>query len=243
MRQKETTAFNKMSDDITERIHCLNLLTDAGTVVGFKALHPIIMNPHSPNDLIPFDAYENCSDTRNGDEEFFKEMITQIQEHHLELVAIVCDNDPVQVSGVWQSLAFVPHLAICHISCLNCIVNLVFVHVLEQPAVARRVKVVDEVIRDLRSSQGIVILGRRCPTVVMTRWIYAVEVLHYILQYAEDVDTVPTVSEQGIVPDNFKALSRMFLPLRCFSGSMETRGRRLYEVTPFRMRLCVSFVK
>jgi hypothetical protein len=88
-------------------------------------------------------------------------MIRQIQEHGLELVGIICDNCPAQVHGVWQSLAFVPPLAICHISCLNPMVNLVLVHMLKYPAVARRAKVLDEVIGDLRSPQKIVILRRK----------------------------------------------------------------------------------
>jgi hypothetical protein len=47
-------------------------------------------------------------------------------------------------------------------------VNLVFIHGLERPIVARHVKVLDEVIRDLQSSQGIVILGQKWPTFVKT---------------------------------------------------------------------------
>jgi hypothetical protein len=82
-------------------------------------------------------------------------MIRQIQGHGLELVAIRYDNCPAQINRVWQSFAFVSYLAICHIPYLNHIVNLVFVHVLEYPAVTRRLKVLGEVIRDLRSLKGL----------------------------------------------------------------------------------------
>jgi hypothetical protein len=65
MRQERSAAFDKMLDDIAERIQYINLPTDAGTVLGFNALHAIVMNPHCPNDLIPLDTCENCSYTSN----------------------------------------------------------------------------------------------------------------------------------------------------------------------------------
>jgi hypothetical protein len=74
MCQEVAAAFDKMLDDIAERIHYVNLLTDAGTALGFNALHAIVLNPHCPNDLSPFDTDENCNYANNDDEEFFKEM-------------------------------------------------------------------------------------------------------------------------------------------------------------------------
>jgi hypothetical protein len=134
-------AFDKIDDDITERIHSLNLLTDIDAFLGFNALHVIALNPHHLNDLIPFAAHENCNYTSNGYEKFLKELIRQIPEHNLHFVAVICDNYPAGVNGVWQSLPFVPHLAICHIACRNQTVNLAFVHMLEHPTLARRAKV------------------------------------------------------------------------------------------------------
>jgi hypothetical protein len=112
------------------------------------------------------------------------------------------------------------------------VVNLVFVDVLEHPALARYVEVLNEVIHNLRSPQGIVIFGRKCPAVVKTRWIYAVEVLHFVLQHMGDVNTARTVFEREAVPDNFKTFYRMLLPLRLFFGSMGMKGCKLYELMP-----------
>jgi hypothetical protein len=69
---KGAAAFDKMLDGNAERIYYVNLLTDAGTVLGFNSLHAIVLNPHYPNDLIPLDAYENCNYTSKEDEEYFK---------------------------------------------------------------------------------------------------------------------------------------------------------------------------
>jgi hypothetical protein len=122
-------------------------------------------------------------------------------------------------------------------------VNLVFVHVLGHPAVAQRVQVFDEMIRDLRSPQGVGILGRKCPTVVKTEWIYDIEALHFVLQDANNVNTVPTVLEQEAVPDKFKIFYRMGLHLMLFSGSMKTRGRKLYEVMPISHETLCRFLE
>jgi hypothetical protein len=98
--------------------------------------------------------------------------------------------------------------------------------------VAQRVKVLDEVILDLGSPQGILTLGRKCPTVAKTRWIHAVDVLHFVLQYADDVNKVRTVLEQEPVPDNLKTLYSMLSPLSLSPGTIQTRNHKLYEVMP-----------
>jgi hypothetical protein len=64
--------FNKVLDDITERIHYVNLLGNVGTLLGFNALHVIVLNPHSPSDLISFDTYGDCNYTSFDYEEFLK---------------------------------------------------------------------------------------------------------------------------------------------------------------------------
>jgi hypothetical protein len=232
MRLQGSEAFEAMLSDVAGRIHYVNLLTDAGTVHNFNALHAILINPHYSEDLIPFDTYENLNYTSNDYEEFYKAIITEIREHELEIVAIICDNCPAQVNGLWQSLAFFPELAICHIPCLNHMANLVFSHVLQHDAVAQRIVQLDQIIHDLRSPEGTAIVGRKCPKIVRTRWIYAVEVLYFVLRYEEDVNTVLTVFNREPVPESFRNLYRLLLPLRLFSESMEARERKLYEVIP-----------
>jgi hypothetical protein len=78
-----------MLDDIAERTHYVNLLTHAGTLLGFNAPHPTVLNLHYPNVLIPFDTCENCNYRSNEHKGLFKEMIRQIQEDGLEFLPII----------------------------------------------------------------------------------------------------------------------------------------------------------
>jgi hypothetical protein len=100
IRLQGAEAFEKMLEDMSERIRYVNILTDAGTVLGFNALHGILVNPHYPETLIPFDTYENRGHTGDDYEEFYKMLINEIRGHELEIVAMICDNCPAQINGV-----------------------------------------------------------------------------------------------------------------------------------------------
>jgi hypothetical protein len=39
-------------------VHYVNLLTDAGTVLGFHSLHAVLTNPHYPETMLPLDTYD-----------------------------------------------------------------------------------------------------------------------------------------------------------------------------------------
>jgi hypothetical protein len=93
------------------------------------------------------------------------------------------------VNGVAQALAFFPDLAILHVLCLSHMANLVFTHAVLNPLVSARISLLNEFVDDLRSGEGLAIAGRKCPTLVKTRWIYAADVLHFILCYHEDVNS------------------------------------------------------
>jgi hypothetical protein len=84
------------------------------------------------------------------------------------------------VNGVPQALAFLPNLAILHIPCLNHMPNLVFTHAVLDPLVSARMALLNEFIDDLRSPEGLAIVGRKYPTLVKTRCIYAANVLDFI---------------------------------------------------------------
>jgi hypothetical protein len=62
--------------------------------------------------------------------------------------------------------------------------NLVFTHAVLDPLVSARIELLNEFVDDLRSPEGLAIVGRKCPTLVKTRWIYAADVLEFILRIA-----------------------------------------------------------
>jgi hypothetical protein len=232
IRELGADVFERMVMDFSSRIHYANLVTDAGTVLGFNAFHALLSNPNYPDVSLPLDTYENLNFNSENYEQVFRELISQCERSQIDVVSIICDNCPAQVNGVTQALAFYPHLGILHIPCLNHMVNLVFTHAVETHLVASRINLLTEFIQDLRSPIGMDILHRKCPSLVRTRWIYAVDVLRFILERRELVSTVRNLTGHDPIPDNFVTLYWILLPLKLFSLSMETRSRKLSEVLP-----------
>jgi hypothetical protein len=94
-----------MVEDLSGRIHYMNLLTDSGTVLGPTALQAIFRNPNDPGTILPLDIFESRNYDGDHYEAFFRSLISEIVRYKTELVDIGCDNCPGQVNGVAQALA------------------------------------------------------------------------------------------------------------------------------------------
>jgi hypothetical protein len=68
------------------------------------------------------------------------------------------------VNGVAHGLAFFPNLAILHIPYLSHMANVVFTDAVLNPLVSARIALLNEFVDDLRSPEGLAIVGRKCPT-------------------------------------------------------------------------------
>jgi hypothetical protein len=225
-------AFDRVVEDLSARIHSMNLLTDSGTVLGFTALQTILTNPNYPGTILSLDAFENRN--RDGDhyETFFRSLISETVRCEIELVAIICGNCPAQVNSVAYALDFFPNVAILRIPCLSHMANLVFTHAILDPLVSARIALLHELVDDLRPSEELAIAGRKYPTLVKTRWIYAADVLHFILCYRDDVNSVQSAFFHNPVPTLFKKLYWILLPLKLLSRAVEPRDRKLHEIIP-----------
>jgi hypothetical protein len=106
---------------------------------------------------------------RYGTANFYPTVINTIQQYESEPVAIRCDNCLARVNDVAQAFTFSPHLGILHIQCFNHMINLVFMHVLAEAAVRRRMDMFGELIADLRTEGAFAVLGRKCLGLVRTR--------------------------------------------------------------------------
>jgi hypothetical protein len=95
-----------MIEEISGRIHDMNLLTDSGTVLDFTPLHAILTNPNYPEMVLPLDTFESRHYDNENYEAILRSLIAEIGGYNIELVAVVCDNCPAQVNGVAQALAF-----------------------------------------------------------------------------------------------------------------------------------------
>jgi hypothetical protein len=230
LQEMSQEAFDRMVGGLYVRIHCMNLLTDSGTVLGFTALLATLLNPNYPGTILPLDTFENRNYDGGHYEVFFRSLISEIIRYEIELVTIVCDNCLAQVNGVAQALAFLPNPAILHIPCLSHIANLVFTQAVLDALVPARIALLNEFIDDLQSPEGLAIVGRKCPTLVKTRWIYAVDVRNFIFCYRDDVNSVQSTLFHNPVPTTFKRLYCILLPLKLFSRLVEARDRKLHEI-------------
>jgi hypothetical protein len=219
-------------EDVSGRIYDANLFTDAGIVLDLNSVHAVLMNPNYPEAFFPFDTYENRNFTSENYEKLYKDVIKRIQDSHIEIVTIIYDNYPAQVNGIGQSLAFFPHLGIHHIRYFNHMVQLVFAHAVSGASVAPIIAMVNEVTTDLQTPGRIAIMGRRCPTLVKTRWVYLVDVLRDILFYCGTVNELHRILEHGPKPESLIQLYWILLSLKLFSLAIECRERQLHEVLP-----------
>jgi hypothetical protein len=89
-----------------------------------------------------------------------------MQDSHIEVVPIIYGNCPAQMNSVNQSLAFFPHLGTHHIPCFNHMVQLGFTHAVSSASAAPIITIVNNLITDWQTPDGIAIMGRRCPTLV-----------------------------------------------------------------------------
>jgi uncharacterized MAPEG superfamily protein len=67
--------------------------------------------------------------------------------------------------------------------------NLIFTSVVLDPLVCGRIARLNKSFDDLRSPEGLAIVGRKYPTHVKTLWIYIAYVLDFILRYLDDVNS------------------------------------------------------
>jgi hypothetical protein len=120
-------------------------------------------------------------------------------------------------------------------------VNLVFIHAVLDPLVSARIALLNEFVDDLRSPERLAIVRRKCLTLVKARWIYAADVLGFILRYCDDVNSVRSALFHNPVPTKFKRLYWILLTLKLFSRAVEARNRKLQEIIPLSREVIKEF--
>jgi hypothetical protein len=132
------------------------------------------VNPNYPETVLPLDTAENHQFTGDDEKLFFLNMIDELVRREVEVVTIVCEDCPAQVNRVTQALTFRSHLGIVHIQCFCHMINLVFSHLLNDEDVAPRMTILRDITSHLRSDHSRQVLMHKCPTLLQTRWVYAV---------------------------------------------------------------------
>jgi hypothetical protein len=119
-----------------------------------------------------------------------------------------------------------------HVPCLNHTANLVFSHAIKKNVFHQVVQAVPEIVRSLNSRPVVEIIGKQCPKIIRTRWVYLVDILGFIINYYPFVHDVLELIDGEEIASLYRPVHLLLLPLSLFSRVMETRSRILANVIP-----------
>jgi hypothetical protein len=233
MIQCARNAFESRLRIVARDIRFVNVICDAGTVLTMKVVHCAFTNPSRLPEILPLDPYENTNWTANHYASFFHDIVTNFGEQ-LEICGIICDNLPAQVAGLRQFLAMDNGrwAGVIHVPCLNHMINLVFSRILSITLIADVMATLPGITQALRSPAAQEIIGKRCPSIVRTRWVYLVDILGFICRHFESIQTFLVLADTAQIPVTYAQAHILLLPLALFSRVMETRSRLLADVIP-----------
>jgi hypothetical protein len=87
-------------------------------------------------------------------------------------------------------------------------------------------------IPDLRTEGGVAALGRKCPTLVQTQWVDAVDALNAVLRRRGAINVFRDGPGQPPIFDSLAVLYRIFLPLKLTSLRVKARDCKLHNLMP-----------
>lgn len=175
----------------------INLIADTGTVLSFKTLHCMILNPYIDKSVL-LDTYENNDYDKLQYAKYFSDVVTKAESHGIKVVAIIIDSQPAQFFGasLYVNSQFGIHRAIQVIPCLSHQTNLVFLHAMNDSKILSSfISQVTDFAFFLRSKEYVKELCAKCPLPVKTRWIYIEDTLRYILRYYASIQTLLGIGE------------------------------------------------
>ena len=221
-----------------------NMKVDAGTVVKSHVTHCLVDSPFSR--VVPWilEAAENTNWNTQDYEAFILSRIQQVEQQNIHLCSIIHDNLSAQSNAIANVLnALEERPRIIDIPCFNHMVNLAYVHAVDECPTLKQM-----VARIKRWRKLLRVLGINAPDIPKTRWMYIVELLQMIcsLPGLEAALTAhPRVVEFHLgqreteFPAELIQLHAILNPLHILSKKLETSTTRLADVIPL-MRECLA---
>lgn len=211
----------------------VNVLCDAGSVLGFKCVHAMIANP-GIDDAIPYEVYENHNFTSDDYYNFFNDVLNKVKIDGLCIAGIIIDNLPAQMLGItnlisrandtfFKSIIIVPCL--CHLS------NLIFITSMRNCEVLKNIVLeIQKYVNQIRKPEVIKYLKLLCPKIVITRWLYIMDSLKFIF---DNSDSLYSGMKNGypipVIPNNFIDIYEIFIPIKIINILSEKRDSRLFN--------------
>ena len=162
-----------------------NLEMDSGTVSKLRVIHYVISLTEDSN-IKPF--LYNLTENVNFDHLCYSNItnliLTELFDKNIYITSIIVDNLKCQTKGLelMKSVSENPLIkAIYIVHCFCHLTSLVFVNTLNNNShLAQLVNSIKEIVTILRKSSSKSFIGKTCPTIVQTRWLYLHEILIFI---------------------------------------------------------------
>lgn len=210
----------------------INVLCDAGTVLGYKCIHAMLGHP-GINDVIPFEIFENHE--FNGDDysQFFNEVFDKAFQNKLFISSVIIDNLPSQMNGIYNLINSSENpmiKSIIVVPCLCHLTNLIFTTSIRRCANIKRIVTdIQSFVTQIRKPDAVNFLKLKCPKIIVTRWLYVVDCLKFIFDYSDSLYAGRRNGyEIPIIPIDFYYLYDILIPIKVLNLLAERRDSRLY---------------
>ena len=221
--------------------HFVNIIVDAGSVLGKKVIHSMFTNPYDENFPITVEVSENSGMNKIKYKEFFQLLLYRCQKQELTVCSIITDGLRAQKSAILELIreSEDPNVqAVIYLHCLAHLTQLAFRDSVRQSGrLQRLVSEVNEFANSLRKPAAATELGEKCPCMCQTRWLYLVDVLMWIFKREEKLQAFLLASENNTsgrhtLPEDWKAVLLILWPLKRLNLLMEASSCALWELIP-----------
>jgi hypothetical protein len=215
-------------------IRFVNLVVDAGTVHSLKSIPCLLTNPHYAGFSVLLELHENSNFTAEEYQELFANLFRTIELNEFILCSVVIDNLPSQSSGLDRAISE-RKLPVLHVKCFAHMANLVLLNSMSDANFDMVFGALTRLQNDLRKTEVVNALGKRCPRFVRTRWFYMVDTLAFICDNAEAITGMI-----GGPPAEIYELYAILNPYLLFVRAIEERECSLGSVVLLVRRLLVN---
>ena len=215
----------------------VNVLTDAGTVLGLKCVHAMISHP-GIDDSLPFAVYENYNFTQNDYSSFFSDIFDKILKNNLQIASVIIDQLPAQVNGITLCINSSSNILIKSIIIVPCVCHLTSLMfsaaIRENALISDIIKEIESFTTKIRKKKIEKYIGSLCPKIIKTRWLYVTESLNFILKKQAEL-VIGRANHYDIpkIPKYFQTLYDLILPLKILNILGSKRCTRLFHFVQY----------
>ena len=224
---------------LARQVRYVNVVVDAGTVLGQSVIHSLLTNPYCDEFPIVLSIVQNTHFDKYQYEDLFAKLYQLCRDHELTVCSFITDGLPAQVSGLSMLFEDNPALVgVAQIHCLAHLTNLVFVHSKRQSQYLNAiVSEISTLVALLRTPVVAEELGEKCPSLCPTRWLYLYDVLLWICLREDKLNAFLVASENNrsdfaAIPARWKTVLKILRPLKYLSLAVESSGCALWEAIP-----------